>query len=60
MGCDRSGGVCVGGGRVGIWEGVPRGFTEISEKFPGNFQELWGMSKIFNMICILHSGKTKF
>ena len=56
-------------GRVGIWEGVPRGcteisenlsgnFWEISEKFPGNFQELWGMSKIFNMIML--SGKTKF
>ena len=56
-------------GRVGIWEGVPRGCVEISEKFPGdfreisgrfpgNFQKLWGMSKIFNMI--LHSGKTKF
>ena len=26
-------------GRVGIWEGVPGGCTEISEKFPGNFWE---------------------
>ena len=66
-------GVVVGSGSwVGIWEGVPRGCTEISEKFPGNFREfprdsrkfpgnfqrLWGMSEIFNMI--LHSGKTKF
>ena len=44
----------MGGGTPGVYGN----FWEISEKFPGNFQELWGMSKIFNMILL--SGKTKF
>ena len=38
-------------GRVGIWEGLPRGCTEISEKFPGNFREIPGNFREISRNC---------
>ena len=43
----------MGGGYPGVYGN----FGEILEKFPGNFQKLWGMSELFNMILHTVVGK---